>query len=168
MSMHTRKNYLSNVLQQVEYLTEHTIFIWICGTLFMRLASGMWFGDRPVIVLLTLLGLVYAYMHIGQYQAMLIRFPFVLILLYLGHTHLIRPGDFLLAQPIILSWEHLLLALVALNSSFLLPAENQLFAVGKLHCLAGGLKKASSTPKTTASAAANIVPLLSARCRLSR
>jgi len=110
---------LPAIWDQIQFLNETTIFIWICGIAFTKFSAGVWLGERPVVVLLTILTLVYLYMHLGRYHASLVRFPFVLLILYLGHTHLIQPGNLLLAGPFLLSWKHLLLAWIGMNSSFL-------------------------------------------------
>ncbi len=116
-------NYLPVLWDQIQFLNETTFFIWICGIAFTKVSAGVWLGDRPVVVLLTILSLVYLYMHFGRYHAMLVRFPFLLLILYLGHTHLIQPGNFFLAGPFLLSWKHLVLVWIAMNFSFLLFAK---------------------------------------------
>lgn len=135
MTAHTEP-YLPKLKDQIAYLNSRTAFIWICGVLFTRLATGTWLGDRPVFVLMVLLTLVYLYMHIGYYVTMLIRFPLVLLLLYLGHTHLVQPGDFLMAMPISLSWKHLLLMWGAMNFSFVFRGETYPFKWGTVHWMA--------------------------------
>ena len=129
----TTETYLSKFKAQFAHLNETTIAIWFCGTLFTRLATGQWLGERPVFVLLTILTLVYLYMHLGYYHTMMIRFPIVLLLLYLGQTHLIQPGDFLLGQAFILSWKHLILVWAAFNVSFVFRADRYPFRLGTLH-----------------------------------
>lgn len=111
--------HLHDFFDEVEYLNEATLFILLCGTLFTRLAAGVWIGDRPAVVLLTILTMVYLYMHRGRYHTMLIRFPIVLVLLFLGQTYLIHSGSFFSPQPFALSWKHLALTWSTLNFSFL-------------------------------------------------
>ena len=131
-------NYLPKLKDQLVDLNGRTALIWVCGVMFTRLAAGVWFGDRPVFVIAVLLAVVYLYMHLGYYLTMLIRFPIVLLFLYLGHTHLIQPGDFLITNTILLSWKHLLLMWAAMNFSFIFHAEDYPFKCGTLDSLVSG------------------------------
>lgn len=125
MSQHfsaASRRYLHAFLEQVEYLNEATIFIWLCGTLFTRLAAGVWVGDRPPAVLLTILTIVYLYMHRNRYHAMLIRFPIVLVFFFVLETHFQAEGLFSRTHFVI-SWKQLALAWMAMNFSLLFQGE---------------------------------------------
>lgn len=79
----------------------------------------------------------YLYMHVGYYLTMLVRFPLILLLLYLAHSHLVHPGDFLLTGPMGLSWKHLLTLWAATNFSFVFRAKDYPFKWGTLHWMPG-------------------------------
>ena len=125
--------YLPKLNEQIAYLNQTVFCIYFCGILFSRFSTGIWLGDHPSKVLLFFFTMVYLYMHLGYLHTLLLRLPFIVLLLYLGQTHLIHPGDFLLSQPFVLSWKHLLLTWTALNLSFLLHAEEYPFVYGTLH-----------------------------------
>lgn len=123
------RSYLHEFFEQVEYLNEATIFIWLCGTLFTRVAAGVWLGSRPAVVLLTILTMVYLYMHRGRYHTMLIRFPIVILLLFLGQTYIIHSGKFFSAQPLEFSWKQFALAWGVMNFSYLFHGEEPAGAI---------------------------------------
>lgn len=160
-----KENYSDKFRQQVKYLNEYIIMIWCFGTLFTRFTTGIWFGDRPVFVLTTLLTLVYLYMHVGYYLTMFIRFPFVLLFLYLGHVHFIQPGDFFLTHASMLTWKHLLILWVSMNCSFLFHADEYPFKFGTLHWMPNTGKDVIFTNNKLSLAQGKIVPLPSRRSK---
>ncbi len=127
------KAYWPKLKQQVHFLTERTLLIWFCGILFTKLATDVWLGPRPVVVGVTLLLLVYSYMHLGYYLTAAIRAPIAIMVFYLVHVHLINSGDFLLKQSVELSWSHFFTLWLALNFSFLFRTELYPFCTEKLH-----------------------------------
>lgn len=125
--------YLRKVREQIEYFNYNSFGIWICGVIFTRLAADTWFGPRPLFVMLIILSVVYLYMHFGYYQTILMRLPIVLLAVYLTQTHLLQPGDFLLQQPVAISWPLLFVAWGAMNFSFVVRGEDYPFKFGGLH-----------------------------------
>ena len=138
------REYWPKFKDQVGYLIAQTIFVWLCGILFTRLATDTWVGPRPVIVGITVLSLVFLYMHLGYYLTLAMRLPLILASLYLVQVHLINPGDFLLSSEIELSWSHFLALWFAMTFSFLFRAEWFPFRGGSLH-----LQRTNSTTSQT-------------------
>lgn len=137
------REYWPKFKDQAGYLIAQTSFVWVCGILFTRLSTDIWVGPRPIFVGVTILCLVYLYMHIGYYMTLAMRIPIMLVLIYLIHVHLLNPGDFFLNLRIDLSWKHLLSLWTIMNFSFLFHSELYPFCDGSLHIsLAPSSKKA--------------------------
>jgi len=124
--------YLRRYVDQLEFFWFSSIFIWLAGTIYTRYATGIWLGDHPSRVAITLLGLVFSYMHFGFRLTALMRIFFIISFCYLVHVHLIAPGDFLLSKPFHLGFAHFLLVCVAISFSMFLRSEDYPFKHGVL------------------------------------
>jgi len=98
--------------------------VWICGVVFTKLATGVWFGDRPEVVVGVLLLAVFLGMHWCRKLTFLIRILVVLSLMYVVQVLLISPGDFFLKDKLEFLWSHVFVLYIAMNVSFLVSSEH--------------------------------------------